>query len=235
MRDNRLFLRSHQVCIMKNKYIKGARISEKKFRKLLQLFCLDLDATQIAGVANINRNTVNRYLTEIRTRIASYNRESICGSCADKTLCDRCFGRVDGKEASDGHVLIGINRSDKISCRTVSRQKEQDIRQGRLLENPRINSVTNRFKGIIDLETMKYERLNHVTSGSGRKSRGINGCDVFWGFAVSRLQRFRGLHKTTLLLHIQESKFRYNHDRNDLYPFLLGMFREQPLFEKVTP
>ncbi len=221
---------------MKNKYIKGARISEKKFRKLLQLFCLDLDATQIAGVANINRNTVNRYLSEIRSRIAIHNRESICGICADKDLCDRCFGWVDEENTSDCHVLIGMNPCDKILCRTISRQTEQEIRQGRMdrhIDNKPIKSVTNRFKGIIDLETMKYERLNHVTSGSGRKSRGINGCDVFWGFAATRLQRFRGLQKSTLLLHIQESKFRYNHDRNDLYPFLLGMFREQPLFEKV--
>ncbi len=70
---------------MKNKYIKGGRLSEAKFRKMLRLFCLDLDATQIAGATNINRNTVNRYLSEIRRRISIYNRIHGCGFCAFKS------------------------------------------------------------------------------------------------------------------------------------------------------
>ncbi len=40
-----------------------ARISRAKFRQILRLFALDLTASQIAAIANLNRNTVNRYLT----------------------------------------------------------------------------------------------------------------------------------------------------------------------------
>ena len=56
----------------KNKYANRSKISEAKFRQLVKLFSVDLDAGQIAEVACLNRNTVNRYLTAIRKRIAEH-------------------------------------------------------------------------------------------------------------------------------------------------------------------
>ncbi len=49
-----------------------AKISAKKFRQILRSFALDLTATQIAVLTNLNRNTVNRYLTFIRQEIARF-------------------------------------------------------------------------------------------------------------------------------------------------------------------
>ncbi|WP_245559224.1 transposase, partial [Chitiniphilus shinanonensis] len=54
----------------KNKYIRRSKISEAKFRELVRYFALDLDASQIAMLSGLNRNTVNRYLNGIRLRIA---------------------------------------------------------------------------------------------------------------------------------------------------------------------
>ena len=51
-----------------NKYFKRSRISESKFRQLLRLFCLDIDAQTIAKITGLNRNTVNHYLRLIRKR-----------------------------------------------------------------------------------------------------------------------------------------------------------------------
>ena len=59
----------------KNKYAKSAKLSERKFRELIKLFSVDLDASQIAKVTGLNRNTVNRYLKEIRKRIAQHCEE----------------------------------------------------------------------------------------------------------------------------------------------------------------
>jgi len=53
-----------------NKYIKRAKISEVKFRLLIRYFAHDLEAKSIASLTSLNRNTVNRYLTLIRKRIA---------------------------------------------------------------------------------------------------------------------------------------------------------------------
>ncbi len=57
---------------LKNRYANRSKISEKKIRQIVQLFSLDLDANQIAKLTGLNRNTINRYLSEIRTRIADY-------------------------------------------------------------------------------------------------------------------------------------------------------------------
>ena len=48
--------------MQKNKYIKHTHICEGKFREILRLFCADLTSTQIAEVAKVNRNTINRIL-----------------------------------------------------------------------------------------------------------------------------------------------------------------------------
>ena len=57
---------------MKNRYAIRSRISEAKFRQIVRLFALDLEATQITVLAGLNRNTINRYLRGIRQRIAEY-------------------------------------------------------------------------------------------------------------------------------------------------------------------
>ena len=66
---------------IKNKYSVRSRISEAKIRQIVKLFSVDLDALQIAAIAGVNRNTVNRHLAAIRERIARYcEAESPAGS-----------------------------------------------------------------------------------------------------------------------------------------------------------
>ena len=56
----------------KNKYSRRSKISVAKIHQLVRLFAVDLDATQIAAITGLNRNTINRYLAAIRERIALY-------------------------------------------------------------------------------------------------------------------------------------------------------------------
>jgi hypothetical protein len=60
------------VLQMKNKYIYRSKISEAKFRQIVKLFALDLDATQISEITGIRRVAINRYLMVIRKRIAEF-------------------------------------------------------------------------------------------------------------------------------------------------------------------
>jgi transposase len=57
---------------VKYKQFVRAEISSKKFRQILRSFALDLTATQIARLTNLNRNTINRYLTFIRQSVARF-------------------------------------------------------------------------------------------------------------------------------------------------------------------
>lgn len=54
----------------KNKYAYCPKISEARFRELVRLFAIDLDASQIAEMARLDHNTVNCYLRPIRQRVA---------------------------------------------------------------------------------------------------------------------------------------------------------------------
>lgn len=57
---------------MKNRFLKGAHVSEVKINELLKLFSEDLNATQIAEISGISRITVNSYLKMIRTLLAEH-------------------------------------------------------------------------------------------------------------------------------------------------------------------
>src|SRR5205085_1921515 len=89
-----------------------ARITRAKFRQLLRLFALDLTATQIAALTGLNRNTVNRYLTLIRSAIAQHcQRESPFSG--DVELDESYFGarRVRGKRGRGARgktIVFGI-------------------------------------------------------------------------------------------------------------------------------
>ena len=50
--------------------LKRARISTKKFREILKYFSLDIEATKVAQLTGLNRNTVNKYLLLVRKKIA---------------------------------------------------------------------------------------------------------------------------------------------------------------------
>ncbi|MFH0881957.1 MAG: IS1595 family transposase, partial [bacterium] len=58
----------------------------------------------------------------------------------------------------------------------------------------------------------------------------INGIESFWGYAKSRLARFRGVPRNTFYLHLKECEFRFNNRREDLYQLLLKILRDNPLF-----
>lgn len=57
---------------IKNKYAIRSKISEAKIRQIVRLFAFDLDALQIAQIAGVNRNAVNRYSAAFRERIAHF-------------------------------------------------------------------------------------------------------------------------------------------------------------------
>jgi len=95
-----------------NKYIKRARISEAKFRHILRLFSLDIDASNVAQITGLNRNTVNRYFRLIRERIVDLCNQTSPFS-GEIEVDESYFGarRVKGKRgrgASGKTPVFGI-------------------------------------------------------------------------------------------------------------------------------
>ena len=43
--------------------IKSSKLTNYKIKKIINCFCIDIDATRTAKLLNINRNTINRLLS----------------------------------------------------------------------------------------------------------------------------------------------------------------------------
>ena len=106
---------------MKNKYVYRSGISEAKFREIVKLFSLDLEADQTAKITGLSRNTINKYYKAFRERIAA-----ICELNSPLTgeieVDESYFGarRVKGKRGRGAYdILLLIS----IFIKTLSNQE----------------------------------------------------------------------------------------------------------------
>ena len=145
---------------MRNRYVKRSRISEKKFRQLVKLFSLDLDAVQISALSHLNRNTINRYLAAMRNQIAEFcELEShLKGEVKidESSLGARRVKGKRGRGASGKTIVFGIfNRHGKVYTEIVPgahRKTLQDIIRGRVDLETIIHSDGWRgYNGLVDL------------------------------------------------------------------------------------
>ena len=105
---------------MNNKYIFFAKISEDKFRHILKCFSADIEASKIAVLTGISRNSINRILRAIRQRIAEYCEEESLFDCGEIEIDESYFGarRVRGIRGRGAHgktIVFGlIKRQGKV-------------------------------------------------------------------------------------------------------------------------
>ena len=114
---------------MKNKYAYRSKISEDKIRQIVKLFAVDLDASQIAEVTSLNRNTINRYLAAFRERIAQYC-EAESPVSGEVEVDESYFGArrvrgIRGRGARGKTIVFGLFKrngpSTPKSCPTVQK------------------------------------------------------------------------------------------------------------------
>ena len=87
------------------------------------------------------------------------------------------------------------------------------------------------YDGLVDFGAKAHYRVKHSKGEFAKGRNHINGIENFWGYAKTRLAKFRGLKKETFWLHLKERQFRYNAKAKgkDLCKILLGMIRNKPL------
>lgn len=222
---------------MKNRYLKGAHLSERKVRELIKLFSEDLTATQIANITGISRITVNAYFKLIRTHIAKF--------CEERNPFQFTNGSVtyhaseNGVVASDGAAskksFYGIFKNDETiytdKIANIDAEWMYDWLKGKtegerdILEKFRLNL----YNGIADFNSIRLYRINDSVTGVTRGKSHIDEIDLFWGMLKSRLIKFRGLNSGTLYLHVKETEFRYNYRENDLFEMLMEILHKRPL------
>jgi len=223
---------------VKNKYIKGAHISGPKFRELVRLFSVDLGATQIANLTGLSRNTVNRYLKAIRVRLAEFC-DSKSPFSGEVEVDESFFGarRVKGKRGRGAYgktIVFGIfKRNGSVYTEIVpncSKSTLQKVIRGKVsLDSVVYSDGWRGYNGLVDVGYGKHLRVDHGKDEFARDQTHINGIEGFWGYAKTRLVKFRGMHSQTFLLHLKECEFRFNYRDRDIYKLMLKMFRDQHL------
>ncbi len=224
---------------MKNKYVYRSRISEKKFREILKLFSLDIEAVKVAKLTGVSRVTINRIFDAIRVLIARQSEQSNVLGGGEVEFDESYFGPrrqkgVVGRGAKNKVPVFGMLKREgqvytqivkNVSYRTLYPIIEQRVDREATVYTDSYWS----YDGLVDFGYKKHHRIRH---GDGEFARGrthINGIENFWGLCKVRLARFRGIKKEKFYLHLKECEFRYNTRRENIYKILLEMIRKNPL------
>ena len=223
---------------MKNKYLKGARISERKFREVLRYFAHDLPVLTAAKLCGLNYRTVHRLCELLRQRVVALAVSESPPLGGEVEIDESYFGprRVRGKRGrgAGGKIpVIGLHkRGENVYLSVVkncSKQELMPIITGRVLEGADI--YTDGWKAYDGLVLKGYEhhRIHHHQNQFARGKNHVNGLESFWSYAKFRFLKLRGVRKDRFLLHLKECEWRFNHRRAKLYPLLLSLLRQNPL------
>ena len=140
-----------------------------------------------------------------------------------------------GRGAGGKVIVFGLfKRNGRVYTQVVPDVKAKTL-QGIIRGRVSIDSVIHSDKwagydGLVDVGYEKHFRVDHVKGEYVKGNTHINGIEGFWGYAKSRLARFRGIPKSHFYLHLKKCEFRFNYRAEDLYHLLLKIRRDNPLF-----
>ena len=223
---------------MKNKYCKRSRISEAKFRKILDCFSKDLDTYLTAEISGISRQSISVVFQKLRKEISFWleNEQSFSG---EVEVDESYFGarRVRGKRgrgAGQKVLVLGIlKRGGNVYTQIIPRATKANIMpiiQGKVLDETTVHTDGwKSYDGLIDIKNFKHYRVYHSKDEFVRGKSHINGIESFWSFVKRRMRKQNGVRKDKFLLHLKESEWRWNHRNDNLYKILLNKLKENPL------
>lgn len=146
--------------------------------------------------------------------------------------------RVKGKRGRGAYgktIVFGLfKRNGKVYTEIVpdcSKATLQGVIRGKVEPESIIYSDGWRgYNGLVDVGYGKHLRVDHSSNEFVRGKAHINGIEGFWGYAKSRLTKFRGMSPATFYLHLKECEFRFNFRGQNLYKVMLKIIRKNPLF-----
>jgi len=226
----------------KNRYLFRGRISERKFRDLLRLFCVDITADRAAEVCGLNHKTAAALFTLWRLRMADLARRD-CPFRGVVELDESYFGptRTRGHKGRGNPRKVPVfgilERGGRVHCQIVkncTKTTLMAIVEGRVSLSAEVTTDGfTSYDGLVEAGFAKHHRINKyydrdraVFSENGIH---INGIESFWSYAKRRHAKFNGLRKTSFATFLKETEFRFNTREQDLYKILLASCRMNPL------
>lgn len=157
---------------MKNKYIICSRISEKKFREILKLFCLDIEAKKTSQITGVFRYTINHLYDKIRERIAQDCEQTSPFETGEIELDESYFGarRVRGKRCRGAQGKIPVfgmlKRNGKVYTQVVKHCSMQELMPIiEQLADKDSSIFTDGFKSCDGLANYDYKRHYRIKHG----------------------------------------------------------------------
>jgi transposase len=233
---------------------RAARISARKRNALIKHFSMDLTATDAAELANVSRPCANRWYRHFRETIYGAYRKAprmsgqveidigfFAGRKAkkDAALVRQLAGlptaqivgyrRRTAKDAKRKIMVLGIlTRGGDVYTHPIERKDRVTLESVvRLVVEPGSTIFTDFEKGFdkLRLDRYKHESINHSLQYSDKKGKHINGVENFFHEARRNMGgKFRGVSRSTILLHIKEREWRYN-NRGSVEPSLKKLLR----------
>jgi len=216
------------------------RLSKYKIKKIIECFCIDIDATKASLILKLNRKTINRYYMMFREAIYIKQQEEMRRFCGVIEVDESYFGprsqrghKKDKEKQKRGRgtpkqAVFGIfERNGRVYTELIqdsSAATLQAIIRGKVLIDSIINSDGWRgYNGLVDVGYDKHFRINHSEHYS-EKGVHINGIESFWSFTKRRLAKFNGVKKY-FSLHLKECEWRWNKDLFNLKHELEGIIK----------
>ena len=223
---------------MENRYIREARISERKFKGLLTMFCVDVPALTASALTRVNRKTSQRIYGLLRQRVVTLALEEAKPFTGEVEIDECYFGprRVRGRRgrgAGQKTPVIGLlKRGGRVFTSVVancSRAELEPVIKGQVLS--RATVYTDGWLGYDGLlvSGYKHRRIHHHENEFARGKNHVNGIESFWSYAKFRFIKQRGVRQDFFLLHLKESEWRWNHRSDNVFAFLLKNLRLKPL------
>src|SRR5580692_7373315 len=183
------------------KLIKWSKLRRYQLLKLIECFCLDIEASKTAVLLRLNRNTVNRHYSLFRRMIFTHQLTQL-----------RLFvGVVEADESYFGSALA-LQRAlrGKVDPASVV-----------------LTDAWRGYDGLVDVGYDKHIRINKA-QGFAKGRAHINCIEAFWSFTKRRLAKFNGVKKL-FALHLKECEWRYNQSLPTLKASLFSLIKSYPL------
>ena len=219
--------------------MKRSHISEAKFREIIRLFSVDLEATKIAKITKLNRKTINFILNKIRIRISELAEKESYFTKGEIEIDESYFGakRMRGKRGRGAYgktKVFGMKkRGDKVYTQIVKNCSASELVPiiKRLAPDDSVlyTDEWKAYDGLVNVGYKHHYRVKHSDDVFANGRAHVNGIENFWGIAKTRLVKFRGIKSNMFYLHLKETEFRFNHRHEDVFVLLLKEFRNLPL------
>lgn len=216
--------------------MRKSRISKYRVKKIIQHFCIDIEASKTAILLGLNRNTVNAYYYDFRKIIALHQEEVIrvlqfeeryptgspfalrTGTSTKKNKLTRqlsskpCYGVFEcGNRVYTEEVELIFVRALEFYCAP----KPSEINHLAPLQRNYAALIYGMPPGLV------FNELQLLAAG--KKSGKSLGIESFWSFTCRRMQKFNGVSKF-YYLHLKECEWRWKNDHSSLSKQLYDLY-----------